>query len=375
VVLPGRRLKLVCDMSEFAGWKKVEFYSGARKLGTVRSGTKPSLTVTARKDETVCTFTALATGRGGVVRASGPFYVFVRDPRLPLESRPEVSAKALTSPAVARAAAPTGQSPASAGPVLVAPGLTAAQERLFGSGKGTVSAFWEQISPALHLTQAQNADEGTKFSIVTTADARMTLKAAHTARGLYFYVEVTDNCFMECDPGRYYSTDAVDILLDSKPSAVITDAANERQLICQGWGLSLTTKQIHVAFGNRTLPPFFLRNYADPWDFTQHRATFAEARKRFGIEIRFAKLSKLVRVQEWFLPWAEVGADGLPGEPAIGTKLAFAAGYNDMDPGQTSEKKLRLIGGTSPWKCGAGTPAPRGWGDLEIGPVAGEQIG
>lgn len=257
-------------------------------------------------------------------------------------------------------------SPGGGGPVLVAAGLSAEQERLFGSEEGKVSAFWRDVEQQLCLTPKGNADEGSRFSIVTTADAAMSMKAAHTARGLYLCFEVTDNCFMECDPERYYDVDAIDLLLDSRPSAEITDPANDTRLICRGWGLSLSTRQFQVAFGNRRPPPFFLRNYADPWDFTQHRSSFEEAHRRLGIDIRFVKLSSLVRVQEWFLPWAEVGTGELSEEPPRGSKLAFAVGYNDTDA-DGATKKLRLMGPSEPWKHGAGSERPRGWGDLEIG--------
>jgi hypothetical protein len=373
VVKPGRKLRLVCDMWDFPGWKKVAFYAGARKLGEVKAPAQPSLTITAAKAEAVCSLTALATGAKGVTRASGPFYLFVRDPSIPLATPAETKKPPLYKDKVGlvgtQAKKSAGKPPKeSGGPVLIAAGLSASQEKQFGKAKGTVSAFWELVNESIHLTPKENGAEGTRWSIVNTADARMCVKAAHTARGLYLYVEVNDDHFMECNPARYYSTDAVDIMIDSKPSAHIADTANDLELLLQTWGLSLTTRQIHVAFGNKELPPFFLRNFADPWDFTQHRATFEEGRKYYGIDIRIHKLSKLVRAQEWFLPWAEVGVDGLPEEPTVGTRLAFTVGYNDMDPGQVAEKKLRWLGGKSPWQYRAGDEPPRGWGDIEIGP-------
>jgi hypothetical protein len=328
------------------------------------------LTTSVAASDTVCSFTALATNARGERRASNPFYVSVRDPSVRIDSSPPISATPAFRDTIGRTGTRSRslkavESPQSLGPVLSAPGLSAAQEKRFGEQDGKLSPFWQEVGPELRLNAKENADTAGAFSIVTLADAALRAKAAHSARGLYLFFEVTDNHFMECDPANYFSVDALDVMLDCHPSARITDTAHDTQLICQGWGLSLTTKQIHVAFGNRTLPPFFLRNFADPWDFTQHRCTFEEARRHLGIDIRFVKLSKLVRAQEWFLPWCEVGTGVLTQEPPVGTKVAFALGYNDTDPG-SGEKKLRLMGTSNPWKHGAGSAAPRGWGDVLI---------
>ncbi len=371
VVEPGRSLKLVCDLWELPEWRKVEFFAGSRKLGDVVAPAAPELTTTVEPASTVCSFTALATDAAGNTRASNPFYVSVRDPAIRIDASTPIADTPVFKDAVGTVGSRvSGTTPVSApeslGPVLAVPGLSAAQEKTFGAKDNAVSAFWEQVAGELRLTAKENADEGSRFSIVTMADAVLRVKAAHTARGLYLYLEVTDNCFMECSPEFYYAVDAVDIMLDCHSSAHVSDSANDTQLICQGWGLGLATKQIHVAFGNRRPPPFFLRNYADPWDFTQHRCTFEEARTHLGIDIRFVTLSKMVRVQEWFLPWAEVGTGLITEEPPVGTRLAFAAGYNDTDADGSGEKRLRLMGPSSPWRHGAGTEAPRGWGDILI---------
>ena len=76
-------------------------------------------------------------------------------------------------------------------------------------------------------------------------------------------------------------------------------------------------------------------------------------------------IDSLRRVQEWFLPWSELGREG---EPAVGARLAFAPAYNDSDGGP--RKQLCWIDNTSPWAFSARSEdLPRGWGDIEIGPM------
>lgn len=370
VVEPGRDLRLVADTWELGEWESITFYEGARAVGEVKAPSAAEFTVPASTDDIVCCFTAQARTPDGRVRTSRPFYAFVRDPEIPLAVPGEGDAGAAYTDPVGKVGSQAkplqSEAPLSAGPVLQAPGLTVEQESQFGAQDGVVSPFWEGIESQVQMNPRENGAAESKFSIVNTADARLTMKAAHSARGMYLYLEVADDHFVECNPDRYYDTDAIDLLIDSRSSAEVTDQANNPELINQFWGLSLTTKQVHVAFGDRKQPPFFLLNYADPWDFTQHRHTFQEAREQLGIEIRIIRRSPMVRIQEWFLPWAEVGNGGLECEPAIGSKLAFAIGYNDIDPGSELVKKLRLVDGTSPWQFGAKDEAPRGWGDIQV---------
>ena len=61
---------------------------------------------------------------------------------------------------------------------------------------------------------------------------------------------------------------------------------------------------------------------------------------------------------------------------AVGTRLAFAAGYNDRDGGEEAAEQLRWIDQSTPWAhAAAGGTGPRSWGDIEIGPMIGPSIG
>ena len=147
----------------------------------------------------------------------------------------------------------------------------------------------------------------------------------------------------------------------------------------KNFGLTYTTRQYQVACGvEGDRPSGFKRALSDPWDFQGTYFTFEEAQSRFGIQIENIKTDHFNKAQEWFIPWSEYGG-GLEGEPAIGKRLAFTAGFNDRDkgehfpPGVTSSggsvkasNAMRWIGATDPW--GSNKP-PYAWGEIELGEI------
>jgi hypothetical protein len=258
--------------------------------------------------------------------------------------------------------------------VLLAYGLTAEQEETFAAEPGAVSAFWSAVGDdhdTIRMLPRTHAREGDSFSIVTTADARMKVKAAHSAGGLYLYFEVMDNRFVPAgeEPGEYINRDCVDVLIDGHSSTDLHDPENATQATNAEWDLYLSTNQYQVAFNYPDPPAIMKRVVPDPWDLDFSLVTsLAELKRVRGMEIHYAKLDSLRRVQEWFIPWSELGR---PEEPAVGERLAFAPAYNDSDGGP--RKQLTWIDNTTPWVFSARSEdLPRGWGDIEIGPMAGE---
>jgi hypothetical protein len=139
------------------------------------------------------------------------------------------------------------------------------------------------------------------------------------------------------------------------------------------WGLSLTTKQYQVAFGDSAPPVSYKRNCPAPWDMNYEMLTLAQGAAQFGMQVDVTTVDKYRRAQEWFIPWSEVGNGGLSAEPASGTRIAFSPGYNDTDPGEYmpgTSGALRWVGRSSPWGFAAQDgKAPMGWGDIEMGPL------
>ncbi len=385
IVEPGRKLNVVCDVRDLPDWSKVEFYNGAAKLGEVDAPAQPVLPITVDKNNIVYCLTAVATTKSGVQRVAAPFYFAVKDPSLDLLSDAQKSPpqyKDAIGPVGSKATVPAGYTPKAGGKpenILLAYGLTADQEKTFAADPRAVSAFWNAIDDKhdrIFMDQRNNNREGNNFSIVNSRDATMLVKAAHSARGLYLCFEVTDNQFLNYDPtlDGYLNTDCLSVMIDSKSSAVILDPRNARNYINQGWGLYLSTVQYQIAFGNDAPPPMFRFNYADPWDMYFKFETFANARAQKGIEVRWVKLDRFRRVQEWFIPWTAIGQSGdLSAEPAVGARLAFAPSYTDRDKGGEdpgTPKTLVWINHTSPWNFSPTRgEAPKGWGDIEIGPM------
>lgn len=307
-----------------------------------------------------CSMVAV-TGSGLVSR---PLLVIRRSP----EGSPAASAGEPWQDTVgARGTQVTGATPNLAANELLAVGLTAEQDREAIESQG-IAAFWAGMEPHLALNQRDHARQRSEFSGVHMRDAELRVQAAHTARGLYLLFVATDDEFLEpeSDPSQYEQTDSLDVLLDARSSQAINDPANLGLAINPGWGLTLTSKQMQVAFGDAEPPAVVRFLEPDPWDLSFGRVVhLKELQRAKGIEVRFAHLGPFRRAQQWFLPWSALG---LPGEPEVGSRLGFAPGYNDRDSGSAT-KQLRWVDRSSPWACALSEGSgPRGWGDLVIGP-------
>ena len=139
----------------------------------------------------------------------------------------------------------------------------------------------------------------------------------------------------------------------------------------------MTTRQIQVWSAEATLTPENYRFvYPDPWQMSYGTYSMADGKKEFGMEFDVAEISPTKRAQEWFIPWDELG---LEGEPALGKRMGFSPGYNDMDPsqhdgnrdsdGNIMHDRLRWINRIGPWDHPSrdGPSDPDVWGNLEMG--------
>lgn len=376
VLEPGRRLQVVADVADVAGWRRFELFEGARKLGEARAPGAPRVRITADGRKPVHVLTGLVHDADGRVHPAPPLHFFVRDPRLDLRGPAERTAPApwateLPPGAGGGAAIEVPLRPDDA--ILVSHGLTPRQEVMFGARAGQPSAFWEELNADwVTLDPASAGAEGSRFSIVHTADIVVQIKAAHSRRGVYFHFKITDDRFRDAVPESYNLVDAVELLVDPQSSADLNAPAMAGRYLNPEWALGLRTRQYQVATGGRSFPTVMRRNLPDPWDMAYRTISLADARARHGIVVRHSKLGRMHRVQEWFIPWAELTGGVLQGEPAPGTRLALALSYNDTDD-DGATKRLRWVDKKGPWgNAGDQGVAPRGWGDLLIGPVLGD---
>jgi len=399
---PGDRILLRYDASELPGWTKIVFYNGAVKLGEVTPGA-PELTITVDAEPATYCVTALALTQDREAPATAvPAFFVVADPKA--QARNEVAkAAALKSrkaaPAEERLAPRPASTRAGVDPddaVLLAYGLSQDQEQQFDAADGKVSPFWELIGAGrdhVRLTVARNGSKG--FS--GPEDAELVVKAARGSAGLYLFFEASDDAWVEqSSSGGYWQSDTVDVVIDDRSSEEIYRARPADVFLnpCQ-WALTLTCKQIQLCYGGSTGPSTFGHNYADLWEMTYHQVDLADGKGELssaafdfetrgetkqwvagtagehrGMAFDVAAISANRKVQEWFIPWDEVGAGVVGGEPDEGVRLALSVSYNDKDdPGAAGCDRLHWINRTSPWGVpGLKGPNPISWGDLEMGP-------
>ena len=75
---PGSNVPITIDASKFPDWMKLEFYDGAKKLGTVTAA--PAQFTATNLTPGYHVFSVLGTNRQGDVRTSNPVLVVVRTP-------------------------------------------------------------------------------------------------------------------------------------------------------------------------------------------------------------------------------------------------------------------------------------------------------
>jgi hypothetical protein len=74
---PGSNVTITVDAGRFPNWKKLEFYDGAKKLGTVTAA--PTQCTAKNLTPGYHVFSVLGTDAAGTVRTSDPVMVIVRN--------------------------------------------------------------------------------------------------------------------------------------------------------------------------------------------------------------------------------------------------------------------------------------------------------
>ena len=379
VVDPGTRIVLEADATGLSDWQRIEFYHGAELIGQVARGQKPTCEFVVESRHTVYALCAVATDGKGDLRTSYPVHFIVRDPKISATlaaQRQGLEPPPHHAPAVAAGSgAGVASSSAPADPadsVLIAYGLSAEQERQFAATPNRLSAFWGQFTDRHDravLTMGKHLAGGGAPG--KEGDIRVIVKAAHTRAGLYLCLETIDD---EWAPAVGLD-DALDVHIARDSSKAIWSAKslNDMFLAIQ-YSLVLSEVQYQAAYGTMEQPgTLFCRNIPSPWDMQREERTLEQARLRSGIVVRQIVLAKDRRAMEWFIPWDQVGSGGAMVEPAAGTRLGLALGYNDRDPSRHKPDqmdKIRWPDAGGPWAHAADQgPTPNPWGDVETGPM------
>lgn len=361
VVAPGSVVEL--RLEALTALEDVEVWANDRRLDSTRGVFDVQPTTADR----VLTFVAFARAPDGRRTAAPPIHLAVSEP-VPRAKRSRPSPGRRDGQVLgSRRAVPPGYSPEpgiAADDVLVSYGLSAELEGgAFATG---VAPFWSEFTDAhdaIRMTQETHGRRGSEWSNVHSADARLTVRAAHGALGVYLLFEITDNRFLppSDDPADHGERDALDVLVDAHPSSWFGE--NRRWAVNQDWGLWLSTQQILVA----AEPTTHLKIVEpSPFETPFDRLVSID---EVSLDVRRALVDPMRRRVQLFLPWTEVGSHGgLPGEPPVGARFAFSPSYSDADD-DGRRKSLAWIDHTTPWDHAAGTgESPFGWGDIEIGP-------
>ncbi len=375
VVEPGTRLAVECDASGLPGWQRIEFFNGAERIGTVTRGQQPRVELTVEPQRSVYALSAIGYDSQGNPRPSRPTHFIVRDPAISQAlARQRQAWEDAAAPALSTGLQATGTgvmeaTPTPADPddaVLVSYGLSSGQDTQLTGAEGDAPAdFWAQFTDAhdrAELTLRHRSGQAETAPADDGQDVRVSVRAAHSRRGLYLLFEVTDDDWTGGD-----LNDAVDFHIARTASAELWGAEKLRDAFLSAqYSLAVDAVQYQAPVG--TSEPVVARNIPSPWDMRRVELSPDEAAAREGIRVRRVSLAEGRRALEWFLPWETVGVGGPFAEPAAGQRLGLVLGYNDADAGEDGTVNLRWPRGVDPWAHRAEQgPNPDPWGDLEIG--------
>ena len=246
--------------------------------------------------------------------------------------------------------------------VLCVNTITSQQETQFSATDAAVSVFWSGLSgDYFELIPPDDCYPGScNFS--GESDGSMTIKAAGTGRGIYLYIEVQDNVWVDWSGGTSYGDDSVDLYFDKLDANTIWTCTDCLIGLFDS-KLSYSTQQFQVFMGASTPPSTFRFAYYDAnmWSWTTVNMSWADAKAQYGFDMEVVTVDATHKVQEWFFPWVKYGTGYPVGENLNGKLLGFAGGYNDMDGDNPNPDCLRWPNGKDPWIGDANY-----WGDIQL---------
>lgn len=147
--------------------------------------------------------------------------------------------------------------------VLCVSTITMGQAAQFRPTDGVVAAFWSSLSDdSCVLTPPAYCYPGA-CSFSDSSDARVLAKAAGDCYGLYLYVEVRDNVWMDWSGGYGHEDDAVVLYLDTLDANTIWTCTDCLLGLYES-RLTHTSQEIRVMIGGTSPPDTFRLSYYDP---------------------------------------------------------------------------------------------------------------
>jgi len=362
------------DIAGTVGGKDVsDLYCVLAPLGVVQGKLDTALV----RSQNIEMVTALQIGASGIVKENGVFQI-TKLPAWTYKLQARASGQTVNSyldsiEAVVEAGSTIDlvNKPDPEDFTLFAYYISPEEAQTFSSTDEQISPFWNQKwrnRDYIRMTPEKNTYEA-RLPFENNADANVIIKAAGNDEGLFLLIEVEDNSWTKplktLEGG---AIDAVDLYFDPQSSEAIKKGAPDIYVTTTNGiinsTITRTTTQYQISLEDTIVKfseymPTFNSFSPTPLNFNQIRIM------RGGMRFENIKIDSVTRAQEWYIPWTQIG---LEGKPEVGTKIAFAGGYNDIDtPVLDSMKCLR-------WKKIDPATQPRdesnfpdAWGDIEIG--------
>ena len=264
--------------------------------------------------------------------------------------------------------------------ILVAYPLTAGNAATFWTSMAadTVASFWYTdwaTRDYIDMNTANNSYPG-RNGWTSWTDAEMWVYAAADQYGLYMYVLVEDNVFVDptTDDWFWDGTDACIDLMSS--DSIIAAGPTADILVNTAWnfGLTFTSQQFQVWVGAASSHPTGMKyNFYDPayFDWTYNDVNIADLPGQYnGMQVAVVNIDETHKAQQWFIPWTALGVTGLPvGASVAGKRFAYESGYNDVDAATATGadvKCLRWLKG-DPFGPGTSVAANEAfWGNIQV---------
>jgi hypothetical protein len=261
--------------------------------------------------------------------------------------------------------------------VLTAYRLSAEQEALFSHEDGGLSAFWtlwdesQVILDRIHELPSIHGVSQSIDGFDGEDDCRLIVKAAWGEKGLYLLAEAVDDTFFimevnDCECSNcngIYDYDILDMDIDVFSS---DDQKRLDLFITDGDQRTSSYTQFKYRYGTTEHQSdiICINSFDSSWegvgDPIQYRYVPIGKAFAMGILFEVIHINESRKIQEWLIPWEKVGS-GMT-KPELGRKIAFIAGYLDMDPGNTRLDFIRLKNHCDVY-CNSDN-----WGDIVFGP-------
>lgn len=242
--------------------------------------------------------------------------------------------------------------------LLVAYKLTESEEAEFSLTDDAIAPFWEKYGglDQINMNFNDNSVPG-KPPFDGPEDAALDIRAAWSSTGLYLYAKVVDNNFVPPADFGQIGCDALDLYLNSQVREEIMATPKEDMATPWRNAINKTTKQIQVWMAANEVNYQYYDEVLMSWVGIAglggtNVITLEEAQEKYnGLGMEIHEVNATTRVQEWFIPWIELGKDvsALTGDNRL---FGFSGGYNDKDDATAEfSSDLRWLN-HDPWSGG-----------------------